>query len=177
MLHHFGNKRNLARHRYRKFIQEGLNNEPARNYSGGGLIRSYNGWETLSRMRSEHEHCIDDERVLGSSAFVENVLSQDNIGIQPSSLRHRQGWTLKKLIAVVCSICDVSDSQLFDKARSNKNARAKSLICYWGKEELGLTLREIASRLRISQQAATKWKKQGQAYCEQAKIHLDDLAL
>lgn len=175
VLRHFGNKLPSARHCYRQYIEDGLNNEPTQKYSGGGLIRSYDGWEALSRVRSEHEHCIGDERVLGSSEFVESVLSQDNIGIEPGSVRQLQGWTLEKLIASVCCLCEVSALQLFDKARSNKLARAKSLICYWGNKELGLTHKTLASRLKISQQASAKWKKQGQAYCQHSKTNLTNL--
>ena len=40
----------------------------------------------------------------------------------------------------------------------------------------GLTLSEIASRLKISHQAARKWIKQGRAYCESKKANIDDLA-
>ena len=119
--------------------------------------------------------CIGDEKILGSSRFVEKALAQDEIEIESSSLRLRQGWNLDKLILGVCSLCEVSETRLFAKARANQLARAKSLNCYWGADELGLTLTEIASRLKISQQAVTKWVKQGKAYCEMEKVKFDDL--
>ena len=177
VLCHFGNKRSRSRLCYRQFVKEGLNNEARRNYSGGGLIRSYDGWETLNRMRSEHEHCIGDERILGSSEFVERVISQDEIGIDLSSLRQKQGWNLDRLVQSICHLIEISELQLFEKARTNKIAQAKSLICYWGNEELGLTLQGMASRLKISQQAVAKWKKKGQAHCEETAINFDDLEL
>ena len=49
VLRHFGNKLPPARHCYRQYIADGLNNEPMQKYSGGGLIRSYDGWEAPSK--------------------------------------------------------------------------------------------------------------------------------
>ena len=48
----FGNSRRIARKRYRQFMMQSDEKHDGLKLSGGGLIRSYGGWETLSRMRS-----------------------------------------------------------------------------------------------------------------------------
>lgn len=174
-LGHFGDTQEGARIRYREYVKEGMENGKSKNLSGGGLIRSYDGWETLSRVRSEHERCLGDERILGSSEFVGSALSHDELDIKRSSLRSNQGWNLDKLTKVICIYCDISEIQLANKARCNNLALAKALICYWGKDELGITLRELASHLQISQQAATKWRKKGFEICVSRGLTLDSL--
>ena len=128
VLSRFGDKRGKARRRYREFIEEGLDSKKLRNFSGGGLIRSYDGWETLSRMRNEHERCLGDERVPGDSQFVASAISQDQLDIKPSSLGQMQGWNLDKLIEAVRRYCDLSEAQLLEKARSNRLSLTIALI-------------------------------------------------
>jgi len=68
------------------------------------------------------------------------------------------------------SCLGVAEVALLSKARSNKLSIAKSLICYWGTQELGLTCREIATRLNISKQAASSWVWKGKAYCDRENL-------
>jgi hypothetical protein len=45
---------------------------------GGGLRRSAGSWELLPKLSSGREHWASDERVLGSSDFVRNVIAKAN---------------------------------------------------------------------------------------------------
>ncbi|MCH7695954.1 MAG: hypothetical protein IIB73_06595 [Proteobacteria bacterium] len=49
-------------------ICEGLGIPMGVDYSGGGLIRSYGGWQHLLYARKEHERKVGDERILGDEA-------------------------------------------------------------------------------------------------------------
>lgn len=176
VLCHFGAKRGMAKRAYREFIRDGIRVSNNHEYSGGGLIRSNGGWEAVSMLRKEHSHCIGDERILGNSQFVEQSLSEDSLQIEIKTFRQQQGWTLEKLISCVCSAYEFQEQRLTTKARGSQLALAKSLICYWGGgEELGLPLMEIGIRLRISQQAVSKWVSQGRAHCRSGKFDLDSL--
>ena len=59
----FGNSRQCAVAAYRQFMSFVGDYKGASNLSGGGLVRSYGGWETISRLRKEHISCIGDERI------------------------------------------------------------------------------------------------------------------
>ena len=61
------------------------------------------------------------------------------------------------------------------QARANNLSIAKSLICYWGTEELGLTMLEIGLKMGMSQQAISKWVKKGRDYCRSENIDIDSL--
>ncbi|MBW1692677.1 MAG: hypothetical protein JRJ41_00680 [Deltaproteobacteria bacterium] len=44
--------------------------------TGGGLIQSAEGWSALKALRSKAFRIMGDERILGSSDFVEAVLNR-----------------------------------------------------------------------------------------------------
>ena len=45
---------------------------------GGGLIRSLGGWEAINEQKAEGKRIKGDERILGSSDFVDGVLKKAN---------------------------------------------------------------------------------------------------
>lgn len=170
----FGNSYHLARKRYEDFMRAGIESTNLQSLSGGGLVRSSGSWEALCKLRKEHIHCIGDERILGDSSFVTAVLREDTLGVDQVTLRSRQGWTLNRLIRHVCGLCELEEKTLIRKARSNDCSKAKALICFWGKHELGLTTTELAERLRISQQAVSQWIKKGQVLVEGTNFNFPD---
>ena len=172
----FGESRREAKKAYRDFMRDGFDLSDSGAYSGGGLIRSSGFWESASMLRSEHVRCIGDERILGSGQFVQRALEEDELRVNRSTLRRQQGWTIERLLSCVCSAYKVEKHQLFSKARGNKLAIAKSLICYWGVVELGLTMTEIGRSLKISQQSVSKWVEKGRLHSESEKLNFDQLS-
>lgn len=164
----------LARRRYRDFMQAGIGGSNSQCLSGGGLIRSSGSWEALSKLRKEHIHCIGDERILGDTAFVTEVLRTDNLSMDRATLRSRQGWTLDKLIQHTCGLYQIEEQNLLRKARSDQCSKAKALICLWGTDELGLTATAIAERLQISQQAVSTWIRKGRHLVSDCTIKFPD---
>ena len=136
---------------------------------GGGLIRSYGGWESLIRARVEHESKIGDERILGDSQFVEGILREDEINVEEKTRFLREGWDLEKLIQHVCREVGIEESLLINKGRNNSVSKAKGLICYLGVHRLGLSMNTIANRLGISQPAVSKARKQVMNYIQEYK--------
>lgn len=175
MLGFFGHTLRKARKRYRKFVAQVQDSEFGYPLSGGGLIRSSGGWEALSRIRREHICCIGDERIFGDTNFVEQALRQDELAVDLKSTLEREGWTLDKLITAVCRLHEVSEQQLLKKTRQTNSSNAKSLICYWGTEMLGLTAKEIATRLQLTHPAVSYRVKMGCQYCEAYGIEFQEL--
>jgi len=175
MLGFFGHARGVARKRYRNFMAKEQYSESGRNLSGGGLVRSSGGWEMLSRLRKEHSCRIGDERILGTTSFVEQALKQDELKIDFRSSLEKSGWTLDKLIIEVCRLYDISELGLLKKTRETNSSVAKSLICYWGRDLLGLTVKEIAARLGLSHPAISYRAKTGRQYCESNGIEFEEM--
>ena len=74
----FNEKVATARRRYREFGQKGIAQGRKPDLVGGGLLRSHGGWDSLKALRKAGVHQKGDERILGESTFVEQVLSESN---------------------------------------------------------------------------------------------------
>lgn len=61
---------------------------------GGGLLRSIGGWSALKAMRDAETRVISDERILGSSEFVEMVLKSANEAYERRAAIQAQGIDL-----------------------------------------------------------------------------------
>ena len=166
VLQQFGRQRKHAIQGYRQFIERGIR-DGVEDLSGGGLIRSYQGWEHIKALRKEHEIRIGDERILGTDSFVERTLQSDELQWEAKSRLPARGWNLEKLIKYLCEKYAVDPGQLQNRGRENPLALVKSLLCYWGGEAIGETASSIGKRLGMSQPAVSKAKRKGQAYCEQ----------
>ena len=77
-----------------------------------------------------------DERILGESGFVEQVLSAANERMDRHYQLQARGFTCEMLKDVIYSI-----------GRCKIQVAAISLMCYWAVRKLGLTNTEFAKRL------------------------------
>jgi REP element-mobilizing transposase RayT len=172
-LSHFGKTSGRARAAYIEFLRAGEISCRITDLSGGGLIRSHGGWESVAQLRKEHIACIGDERILGSSDFVESALRHDSLPEQKISRLSRAGWDIEKLAQWTCRYTGINPEQLASKARGGKLSQAKSILCYLGARELGMTMREIANFLSISQPTVSAWIKKGELLCQSNGISLE----
>ncbi len=173
VLSRFGRRIDAARRHYRAFINDGLHSPADIDYEGGGLIRSYGGWQNIQEKRAHHEARIGDERILGESKFVEQALKEDELQIEAQTRLKRSGWTLEKLIKNVCQSYGVPPKYITHKGRVNALSTVKALICYWGTTKLGVSSTEISIRLNISQPAVSQASKRGLRHCLANEIELE----
>jgi len=85
----------------------------------------------------------------------------------------REGWDIEELARWVCRYTGIRRSRLASKARGGKLSEAKSILFFLGTKELGLTIREIADYLSISQPSASAWVKKGELLCKENEISLE----
>ena len=151
--------------RYLEFIDAGVTTGASVSLTGGGVVRSYGGWENLARLRQVHQHCIGDERILGGAEFVERALNEDKLQLDTRERLRTGGWTLETLISEVCERLHVSQIQLLGRSRQSDVSTAKALISFWSTSQLGCSSQEVANRLAISQPAVSKWIRKGESLC------------
>jgi putative transposase len=70
----FSDQKQVARKRYRAFVEKGIAEGKRSDLTGGGLLRSVGGWTALKDYRSAGIRVKGDERVFGDSDFVIHVL-------------------------------------------------------------------------------------------------------
>ena len=75
----FGRTIRAARSSYSAFVSEGGKHGRRPDLVGGGLLRSTGGWSAFKEKRSQGKRIMGDERILGSSEFVERILEMEGL--------------------------------------------------------------------------------------------------
>ena len=76
VLKYFGDTEHVCLKEYRDYVnaEHGLGKQP--ELTGGGLVRSSGGWSRVKSLRKRGEKSFSDERILGNSDFVREILDQ-----------------------------------------------------------------------------------------------------
>ena len=151
VLGYFGSTLGRARKVYVDFVEAGIGQGHREDLIGGGLIRSVGGWtEVKSLKQSGQEHVMSDERILGDSSFVENLLSQADEQYDRRYQLKRLGYDADRIAERVAEIYDMDPRDILSRGKQQKKVKARSLFCFWAVKELGLSLRELSRRLELS---------------------------
>ncbi|MFO7645071.1 MAG: helix-turn-helix domain-containing protein [Desulfosarcina sp.] len=137
---------------------------------GGGLIRSAGGWLAVKALRKAKRFQKSDERVLGDGEFVEKVLSLADEKMERRWGLKAEGVDVEAILKRVSALTGVSPEMIVTGDRDRRIVTARSLICYWATEELGLTHPEIAEKLRVTQAAVSISAKRGRVIAMEKKV-------
>jgi REP element-mobilizing transposase RayT len=159
----FAKKVSKARSRYRKFVKKGVNQGRRPELVGGGLIRSVGGWHAFKALDRTDTHLKSDERILGDSNFVEEVLKRAEEKRERRSQLEAEGFTVDQVAIRVASVLGLKSEDVWKKGKHPQTVKARSLLCYWAVNELGMTATELAIRIGITQPAISQCVKRGEA--------------
>ncbi len=126
VLGQFGHSLRRSRAAYRAFVADGVSQGRRPEQQGGGLIRSLGGWAAVAALRRGREAYLSDERILGSTDFVEQ-LRRD---VAARERAHRPALTLERLIRRVCRHIDIAPANLPGGSRRPAVSRAREGIAY-----------------------------------------------
>jgi hypothetical protein len=138
----FGKNLFLARRRYREFVKNGVNQGRRHDLVGGGLIRSIGGWQAFSD-------------------FVEEVLKKAQEKRERQYQLEAEGYSIDQVAERVAVLLGVECERVWKKGKHPKTVKARSLLCYWGVRELGISATELARRIGITQPAISQSVKRG----------------
>jgi len=170
----FGKSQYAARKKYRDFIAKGNDQERNPEMTGGGLIRSIGGWGVLKSMRRMKIHVKGDERILGGSDFVEEVLNQASEQMERRYLLNSKGWTLSKLTERVAEIFGIEQEQVVVAGKQPERVRARSVLAYWATKDLGLSATAVGMYLGLSKSAVSRAVTRGQQLIADQKLILEE---
>ncbi|MFO7738871.1 MAG: transposase [Desulfatiglandaceae bacterium] len=162
----FGNKEAGARIEYSRFVRVGIEQGRRPDLTGGGLLRSHGGWTRVKLLRDTGDYQKGDERILGDGQFVKEVLAKAEEGFKERYQLKAKGYNLEKLIKRVAEITDVTPEQIKDGRRDAKRTKARSILCYWATEKLGLAQSQLALILNRTQSAIVYAVRRGRAIVE-----------
>jgi len=171
ILMQFNKKANIARRMYREFIESGASKKKRDDLTGGGLIRSSGGWEALNAKRAKGFKSKSDERILGSSDFVERILIENEEALNKRLRLKLEGYDISRLANRVEEICGTNPL----KARGNypDSVRSRRIFCYWAVRELGIQGTEVGRLLEISQPSVSLSVRDGGKIVKQEKLELE----
>ena len=156
ILAQFGATRRRAITAYRTFVAEGFPQGRRPDLQGGGLLRSQGGWAAVAVLRRGREAYQGDERILGSSEFVEGYRRA-----VAAAVPTRPRLSLGTIITRVCRHVGVPPVALAGGGRTPSLTRARAGIAYLWVEVLGRPGRAVASTLGVHSSAIPKAARRG----------------
>jgi len=169
----FGKRVGQARRAYLSYVKAGISQGHREDLIGGGLIRSLGGWtEVKSRRSGGKYHLKSDERILGDSEFVDEVLSRADEHYSRQAELRRRGYTLQRVAKRVARVCEIDERVIFARGRQQERVRARDLFCFWAVRELGISMTEVARSVRMTPPGVGYAVRRGEALAQEKSYWL-----
>jgi putative transposase len=169
----FGETRSTAIRGYREFVAKGVATGSRPYLVGGGLVRSAGGWSAVKMLRKEETRMKADERILGNGNFVETVLKNADENLERKYALQSNNYDFNWLIEQVASSLNMRPNDVIAPGRYKNVVKARSVLCYWGIRELGMSAVELAKRLRLSQATISQSAMRGRQIAMAKGLQLD----
>jgi putative transposase len=172
VLGQFAKTAGVARGRYRAFVAEGVRQGRRPELQGGGLRRSAGGWEGLAALRRGRERWAFDERVLGTGAFVAELLAEVTLPTSPA-----RAWrAFPRLCARLRHLLSVTEAELTAGHRRRPVSRARAAVGAVALRGLGLPAAGVARALGVTPMAILRGVPRGEAALRRHGLELQRLA-
>jgi hypothetical protein len=174
VLNLFGGKIVQARRHYLEFVKKGISQGRRPDLTGGGLVRSAGGWAALRTMRKGESRMKGDERILGQGEFVDSVLQAAQEPLDRKHMLRARGYDFQWLAERVTGLFGLTLTELLTGGKQRKTVRARSVLCYWGTRELGMSAVAISKKLNIASSTASESAARGLRIVEEQGLKLSD---
>jgi hypothetical protein len=156
VLSYFGRRKKEAVLLYERFVQDGIAEGRRPELIGGGLIRSLGGWSQVLSLRRKGLKIASDERILGSSEFVESLLME-------AEMRERETLRLSELIPSIKSLAEkiadgegITSDELRSASKKRQVANARKLFCQLAVGKMRYPGAEVARFLGVTSSAVNR---------------------
>ena len=171
----FGKRKTASRKRYLAYVKAAMDQGRRTDLVGGGLIRSLGGWSELKKDQLKGRARIKgDERILGDSNFVQEVLRLAEEKFDRKYELKSKGYDLKAVEKKVATLYQIKPAQIYAKGRQKQRVEARSLLCYWAARELGMAITKLAERLELTPPAVGYAVSRGEIIAEENHYRLID---
>ena len=174
VLEYFGERKKGARRKYREYVGEGVRQGRRPDLVGGGLIRSLGGWEGIQALGRWRGRFKGDERILGESEFVGQVLKASEEALERRYGLRAEGIDLERIIERVGEIFGMRGEEIKTAGKSPRGVAARSVVSYWAVRELGVNGTEVARSLGVTQPAVSQAVKRGARIIEERHLKLKE---
>ena len=164
-----------ARKKYRLYVDQGIPMGRRPDLVVGDLIRSLGGWDEIKKMRlSGQDRIKSDQRILGRSDFVLNVLSESKENLSRKYKLKSMGFNFEKVIERVSLLFHVDKDYIIGRGRQKDRVRARDLVCYWSAIELRIPMADLAGKLDLTLAAVSYAVKRGEKIAKEGSFQLED---
>jgi putative transposase len=144
---------------YQAFVEAGIAEGRRNDLAGGGFIRSNKGW----RPTRDSAHRKGDERILGSSGFVLEVMKAAGQKWERTHALKEAGVDFAVIREHVARLFNFSPEEILLPGMYPNRVAARSVLCYFLVRELGMTATAVTERLGISQPAVSIAVRRGES--------------
>ena len=174
VLGYFGKRAGEARKKYRSYVEKGIEMGRRPELVGGGLIRSLGGWDEVKKLKLKGEERIkSDQRILGESDFVSDILSESEDQFARKYRLKSLGYNFKKVLSRVSDLFQLDKEYITGKGRQKGRVMARDLACYWSVNELGMTMVDLARRFDMTPAAVSCGVQRGEKWAKENNYHLE----
>ena len=103
-----------------------------------------------------------DERILGDTDFVEAVLDAAEEYRERKKVNQIETVGLEQVAQRVAELLKISVELVWHSGKTPLVVQARSLMCFWGTQKLGMTAGALAQRLGISQSGVSRAATHGE---------------
>jgi len=170
VLNLFGQSEKAARRAYERFVAQGIKHGRRPDLVGGGLLRSIGGWAELKEFRDLGIRIKGDERLLGSSDFVERVLKQADEQLEEKYRLRVSAISLQGLMDKVARYYKIEAEDLKSSSKERRVTEARRILCYIAVRKLGYKCSDVSKAMGISAVTVSKATNFGSKLSEAGKI-------
>jgi len=165
-----------ARRRLKRFMQAGIRKGRRPELMGGGLVRSLGGWSEVRKTRDSGNLQKSDERILGDTSFVTEVLESCEEKLDRKHSLRAGGLDFEGLAARVSAITKMHEWQILKPSKERPRVKARSLLCYWAVREMGMSMADLSRKLGISLSGISQHVNRGETIAREGNFQLPDVA-
>jgi REP element-mobilizing transposase RayT len=156
VLAYFGKRRKRAVEKYEGFVEKGVALGRRPELVGGGLIRSLGGWSQVLSLRRTGSRVFSDERILGSSEFVQDIISEAEKRAKETLRLSSKIPDLRALAKQICLGEEIDELELRSGLRKRKVVKARRIFCQIAVRKLGYSGADVARFLGINTSAVNR---------------------
>jgi putative transposase len=156
VLAYFGKSKKRAIEQYEDFVQQGIEAGSRPELVGGGLIRSLGGWSQVLSLRRVGSKVFSDERILGSSEFVNNVIADAEEQTKETLRLTVKITDLASLALKVCEGQGVHEAELRSGLRKSQVVKSRRIFCQIAVKKTGYSGADVARFLGINTSAVNR---------------------
>jgi REP element-mobilizing transposase RayT len=144
------------RKQYQKYLGKGIALGRRPELVGGGLIRSLGGWSEVLALRNRGEKQVSDQRILGDSLFVQEVISGLDKLVKENLRLSGQRINIDALAKKVCENYSIRSGELRSGSRRREIVIARGVMSWIAVRELGYSGADVARYLGVTTSCVTR---------------------